>query len=91
MNLIKLDFNLRTCNVHGEMHTLRKLLSTYLRSNQNVGRKKIISFKKAYQIGTSRIVAIQKRESLPGKKCLLQCAHLVRKLRTKKCFSMGYL
>jgi len=30
--------------------------------------KKIIGFKKPYQIGTLRIVAMQKRESLPAKK-----------------------
>ena len=30
--------------------------------------KKLIGFKKPYQIGTLRIVAIQKRESLPTKK-----------------------
>ena len=63
-----MDLNLSTCNVHGEMNTLRKLLSTYLRSNQNVGRKQIIGFRKTYQIGTLRIVAMEKREGSPTKK-----------------------
>ena len=39
IKLNKLDFNLRTYNVDHEIHTLRKLLSTHLRSNQNVCRE----------------------------------------------------
>lgn len=48
--------------------------------------KQITIFKKPYQIGILRIVTIQKRESSPAKKCLLQCANHIWKLRTKDVF-----
>ena len=47
IKLNQLDFNLRTYNVDHEIRTLRKQLSTHLRSNQNVCRETNHKFQEA--------------------------------------------